>query len=207
VSGSPRMSISVVEELAAASALTAEEYGACILLRMYQWEYGALPTDEDRLARIAHVAGERWPAVSAVIRSRFGPNWLHEATHRAHEKASATRALLSKAGRKGGRTKGKAKPNASLTSALAIGQAVSLDTSQAASLASAGLKPDALLRDGEASRSAQAGDQVPYPAISGPHAARVWLLERNVFPGDLDELQRLLMAGKLTPAILEPHSR
>ncbi|MCX5568165.1 MULTISPECIES: hypothetical protein [Kaistia] len=201
------MSISAPEELAAATALTAEEYGACILLRLYQWEYGALPTDEDRLARIAHVATDRWPAVSAEIRSRFGPNWLHEVTQQAHEKASATRALLSKAGRKGGRTQGKAKPNASLASALATRQAVGLDTSQAVSLASAGLKPDALPRDGEASRSAQAGDQIPYPAISDPDAARVWLLERSVFPGDLDELQCLLMAGKLTPAILEPLAR
>lgn len=70
-----------------------------------------------------------------------------------------------------------------------------------------GLKPDVLPRDDEASHSAQASDQVPYPAIHDPDAACAWLLERNVFPGDLDELQGLLMAGKLTPAILEPFSR
>lgn len=139
MSDTPRMSLSAPEELAAATALTAEEYGAYMLLRLYQWEYGTLPADEvDRLARIAHVPTDRWPAVSAVIRSRFGPNWHHEATQQAREKASATRALLSKAGRKGGRTKDKAKPNASLASALATSRAVSPDTSQAVSLACVG---------------------------------------------------------------------
>lgn len=199
MSGSPPMSISALEELAAASALTTEEYGAFTLLRMYQWEYGALPVDDDRLARIARVVADQWPAVSSGIRPLFGPNWRHEATQQAREKASTTRALLSKAGRKGGHTKAKAKPNTSPAMVPAASQAISL--------ASAGLKPDVVLRDGEASLAAQAGDQAPYPGIPDPDAARAWLVERNVFPADLDEPQRLLMAGTLTPAILEPFSR
>lgn len=94
MSDSPPMSISALEELAAASALTTEEYGAYTLLRMYQWQYGALPVDDDRLARIARVVADQWPAVSAGIRPLFGPNWRHEATQQAREKASSTRALL-----------------------------------------------------------------------------------------------------------------
>lgn len=193
------MSLSAWEELAAATPLTAEEYGAYMLLRIYQWEYGALPADEDRLARIAHVATDRWPHVSAAIRPLFGAHWRHEATQQARERAAATRALLSKAGQKGGRRKAKASSNERPNNVQT--------TSRAASLACVGPKPDALPRDGEASFSAQAGDQVPYPAIPDPEAACAWLVERSVFPGDLDELQRLLMAGELTPAILEPLSR
>ena len=197
------MSLSPSEELAAASAMTAEEYGAYSFLRLHQWVHGALPADEaDRLARIAHVATAQWPAVAAAIRLLFGPNWHHEATHQAREKASTTRVLLSKAGRKGGQKKAKGKPQTTPAIGQAATQAPSLDTNQATSLASARLKPDALPRDGEV--LAQAGDQVPYPAIPDPEAARAWLLERHVFPADLDELQRLLTTGQLTPGILEP---
>lgn len=46
MSRAPRMSLSPPEELAAASALTAEEYGAYSFLRMHQWVHGALPADE-----------------------------------------------------------------------------------------------------------------------------------------------------------------
>ena len=80
---------------------------------------------------------------------------------------------------------------------------MSLDTSLAASLALAGLKPDEMPCGDEASPSAQAGGQGPYPAIPDPESAHAWLNKRGVFPGDLDELQRLLTTGKLTPAILE----
>jgi uncharacterized protein YdaU (DUF1376 family) len=205
VSGMPPMPLSATEELAAAAAMSAEEYGVFLLLRLYQWEFGALPLDEDRLARIAHVATDRWPEVAAAIQPLFGPNWRHEATHQAREKALATRNRLSNAGRKGGQRKAKGKPQTGPAIGQAASQAVSLnaslDASQAASLASARLKPDVLPHDGEASPSA--GGQVPYPAIPDPEAARAWLLERDVFPADFDELQRLLMAGKLTPAILE----
>lgn len=151
------------------------------------------------------MATAQWPGVAAAIRPLFGPNWHHEATHQAREKASTTRVLLPKAGRKGGQKKAKAKPQTTPAIGQAASQATSLDTSQATSLASPRLKPDALPRDGEA--SAQAGDQVPYPAIPDPEAASAWFLERDVFPADLDELQRLLMAGQLTLAILEPSAQ
>ncbi|MET4636750.1 DUF1376 domain-containing protein [Kaistia defluvii] len=195
---SPRMPISVVEELAAASDLTAEEYGAYMLLRMHQWQYGALPTDSDRLSRIAHVAADKWPQVASAIRPRFGPNWRHEDTHRTRQKCAATHERLSNAGKKGGSSKGKAKPNESPTFVQASSQA----KGQATSLASFGLEPEVAPRDGEASLATEASDQPPLPAIADPQAACEWLLERGVFPGDLDELQRLLVAGKLTPSIL-----
>jgi uncharacterized protein YdaU (DUF1376 family) len=197
------MSIAAFEELAAASALTTEEYGAYTLLRLYQWQHGALPLHDDRLALIAHVATDRWPAVSAGIRPLFGPNWRLEATHEARENALASHERLSKAGQKGGLAKAKAKPSASPAMVPASSQAASLHTSQATGLASAGLKPGALPRDGEAYLSAQVGDQVPYPPIPDPEAARAWLLERSAFPADVDELKQLLMAGTLTPAILK----
>ncbi|MCX5580220.1 DUF1376 domain-containing protein [Kaistia terrae] len=194
MTASPRMPISVVEELAVASDLTAEEYGAYMLLRMHQWQYGLLPTDNDRLSRIAHVAADEWPQVASVIRPRFGPNWRHEDTHRARQKSAATHERLSNAGKKGGSSKGTAKPIASPATAQAA--------SQGPSPASAGLGPELSHTSSEASLVGKAGDKPPFPAIADPKAARAWLLERSVFPGDLDELQRLLVAGKLTPAIL-----
>lgn len=192
---SPRMPMLVVEELAAASDLTAEEYGAYLLLRIHQWQYGALPKDEDRLSRIAHVTPDRWPAVASVIRSRFGPNWHHQATHQARQKSAATQQRLSEAGQKGGRSKRTAKPVSVPTAAQAA--------SQVGSPALARLKPGHVQSDNVASLPVKAGNQSPYPAISNPDAARAWLLERDVFPADLDELQYLLMVGKLTPADLE----
>jgi uncharacterized protein YdaU (DUF1376 family) len=195
VTCSPRMPISVVEELAAASDLTAEEYGACLLLRLHQWQYGALPKDEDRLSRIAHVAADRWPAVASVIQPRFGMNWHHEATYQARQKGAATQQRLSEAGQKGGRSKRTAKPTSVPTAAQAA--------SQVAGPALSRLKPNPQPSVSEASLAEQAGDQNTYPAMPDREAARAWLQERRAFPGDLDELQHLLVAGKLTPADLE----
>lgn len=192
---SPRMAMLVVEELTAASDLTAEEYGAYLLLRMHQWQYGALPKDEDRLSRIAHVTPDRWPVVASVIRSRFGTNWHHQATHQARQKGAATQQRLSEAGQKGGRSKRTTKSARVPTAAQAA--------SHVGSPALARLKPGHAQSDNVASLPVKAGDQSPYPAISNPDAARAWLLDHGVFPPDLDKLQCLLVVGKLTPADLE----
>jgi uncharacterized protein YdaU (DUF1376 family) len=185
-----RIPISPLEELTEAASLTAEEYGALMLLRIHQWVHGTLPADDDRLAMIAHVAPDRWPLVAAVILPRFGSNRVHEPTRLAHEKAAHTHELLSDAGRKGGHAKAKPKPDES--------QATDLATSPAL----AGPKPEVQPRKGQASNPPEPGHEPAYPAIRDPEAALAWLQEKGVFPGDLDELQRLLMAGKLTPAIL-----
>ena len=199
------MPISPVDELAEACSLSAEQYGAFMLLRAFQWQYGALPVDDDQLARIARVAPEGWSSVAAIIRPRFGRNWQHEPTHLARQKAMNTRERLSNAGSKGGQAKAKAKPKPgeSQPTAKATSLATSPVASMAISQALARLKPEVQPRKCEASDPAQAGDEPAYPAISDPEAALAWLQEKDVFPADLDELQRLLMAGKLTRAILE----
>lgn len=186
------MPLSVVDELAAACHLTAEEYGALVLLRLHQWQHGPLPDRDDRLCRIAHVSPDRWPAVRSAIRGEFGENWAHEATSRARRESEATHQRRSDAGRRGGRPPKRHKPDRVP------------DESRANTSALVTLKAGALREESPALASGKASEQDTIRAIPDPERALAWLKEQGVFPGDWDELQRLLMAGQLTTAILTP---
>lgn len=186
------MPFSVVDELAAAGHLTAEEYGALVLLRLNQWQHGPLPDCDDRLCRIAHVAPDRWPAVRSAIRGEFDENWAHEATNRTRRESEASHQRRSDAGRKGGRPPKWNKPDRVPGESRANGSAFVTP------------KPGTLREQSPALPSGKAGEEDTFAAISEPERALAWLREQGAFPGDWDELQRFLMSGKLTPAILAP---
>jgi uncharacterized protein YdaU (DUF1376 family) len=62
------MPLFIGDYLADTSDLSAEEHGAYLLLLMTMWRRGgSLPSAGDRLARIASVASERWPALWTVL--------------------------------------------------------------------------------------------------------------------------------------------
>lgn len=71
--------------------LTCEERGAYIALINYYWINGALPEDDERLARIVGLDAMRWQCVRNAMISLFRPGWRHkridEELSRANEKS------------------------------------------------------------------------------------------------------------------------
>ena len=66
------MPLFIGDYLADTSDLSAQEHGAYLLLLMTMWRRGGwLPSHGDRLARIAAVSADRWPAVWEVISGFF----------------------------------------------------------------------------------------------------------------------------------------
>ena len=66
--------------LADTRRLTTEQYGAYLLLLMDSWTSGALPDDDDVLARVAGMDEESWAQVRPVIARYFqiaDGKWVH----------------------------------------------------------------------------------------------------------------------------------
>ncbi|MBV2144424.1 DUF1376 domain-containing protein [Falsochrobactrum sp. TDYN1] len=105
----PWMQIYVGDELSEASGLSAEEYGAHMFLRLHQWRHGELPSDEERLRRIAHVDADRWMAVSEVLAPLYDYLWVHKRTAEVREASEIKHKNLSENGKKGGRPRKTAK--------------------------------------------------------------------------------------------------
>jgi len=99
----PWMQIYIGDELAEAQALSAEEYGAHMLLRLHQWQHGELPSDEDRLMRITRVDRDRWPDIRNALAPMFDWVWHHARTANVRKQSEAKHANLSANGKKGGR--------------------------------------------------------------------------------------------------------
>ncbi|MBN8998869.1 MAG: DUF1376 domain-containing protein [Rhizobiales bacterium] len=96
----PWMPVFVGDELAETAGLSAEEFGAYLLLQMSLWLHGALPDDDARLARITRLDARGWAAVRPVIEPLFGPGWTHEKLEERRRTAEAEREKKSEAGRK-----------------------------------------------------------------------------------------------------------
>jgi uncharacterized protein YdaU (DUF1376 family) len=62
------MPLYVADYLADTLHLSATEHGAFILLLMHRWQHGSLPDDARKLAPIAGVSRQRWPAIWASIK-------------------------------------------------------------------------------------------------------------------------------------------
>jgi uncharacterized protein YdaU (DUF1376 family) len=78
----PYMPLYVADYLADTAHLTVLEHGAYLLLIMNYWQRGKpLPSDDERLARIARVSGEEWARIRPVISEFFahaGTVWTHD---------------------------------------------------------------------------------------------------------------------------------
>lgn len=114
------MPLYIPDYLADTTHLSAEEHGAYLMLIFHYWMQDGLPDDDDRLARIAHIPAERWPAVRSVLRPFFGDGWVHSRIEREREQAEATYVKRSEAGKKGGRPKGSKKPGIKQTESPAF---------------------------------------------------------------------------------------
>jgi len=78
----PYMPLYVADYLADTAHLTALEHGAYLMLIMNYWQRGKpLPSDDERLARIARVSVEEWGRIRPVISEFFAHAdtvWMHD---------------------------------------------------------------------------------------------------------------------------------
>lgn len=93
MSATPWMPFYVADYIADTRRLTTEQHGACLLLLMDSWASGALPDDDDVLARVAGLDAERWAQVRPVIARYFqiaDGQWVHARIEREREHAQAS---------------------------------------------------------------------------------------------------------------------
>ena len=110
MSATPWMPFYPADYLADTRRLTTEQHGAYLLLLLDSWVSGALPDDDDVLARVAGLDAERWAQVRPVIARYFqiaDGKWVHARVERereyahAHAQASSDRAKKAAASRWG----------------------------------------------------------------------------------------------------------
>ena len=110
MSATPWMPFYPADYLADTRRLTTEQHGAYLLLLMDSGSSGALPDDDDVLARVAGLDAERWAQVRQVIARYFqiaDGKWVHARVERerehahAHAQASSDRAKKAAASRWG----------------------------------------------------------------------------------------------------------
>lgn len=110
MSSTPWMPFYPADYLADTRRLTTEQHGAYLLLLLDSWVSGALPDDDDVLARVAGLDAERWAQVRPVIAGYFqiaDGQWVHARIERerehaqAHAQASSERAKKAAASRWG----------------------------------------------------------------------------------------------------------
>ena len=92
MSATPWMPFYPADYLADTRRLTTEQHGAYLLLLMDSWVSGALPDDDDVLARVAGLDAERWAQVRPVIVRYFqiaDGQWMHARVEREREHAQA----------------------------------------------------------------------------------------------------------------------
>ena len=92
MSATPWMPLYVADYIADTRRLTTEQHGAYLLLLLDSWVSGALPDDDDVLARVAGLDAERWAQVRPVIAGYFqiaDGQWVHARIEREREHAQA----------------------------------------------------------------------------------------------------------------------
>lgn len=92
MSAAPWMPFYPADYLADTRRLTTEQHGAYLLLLMDSWSSGALPDDDDVLARVAGLDAERWAQVRPVIARYFqiaDGQWVHARIEREREREHA----------------------------------------------------------------------------------------------------------------------
>lgn len=99
----PWMQIYIGDELAETSALSPEEYGCHMRLRLHQWQHGELPNDDERLRRICMADREQWAGIRDALAPLFDWVWLHSKTAELRRQSEVLRQTKVENGRKGGR--------------------------------------------------------------------------------------------------------
>ena len=86
----------VGDYLADTKHLSTVEHGAYLLLIMHYWQRGSLPTDDDRLARIAGLDDMQWQCVRIAIAPFFTKSWKHIRIEKELQKAAEKSEKASK---------------------------------------------------------------------------------------------------------------
>nr|WP_232845866.1 DUF1376 domain-containing protein [Aurantimonas marina] len=97
----PFISQSCGDVLAETAHLSAEEFGAYQLLTFAFWQHGALPDDDQRLARIARVTPERWAELKDTLAELFGIDWAPERLAKRRNEVEAAHLTNVRKGKKG----------------------------------------------------------------------------------------------------------
>lgn len=100
MSDRPWMPFYVGDFVSDTTHLSAEEVGAYVLLICHYWTNGGLPTDAERLARIARMDPQKWECKSSVLSAFFRPDWTHKRIDAERAKSDVISAKRSAAARK-----------------------------------------------------------------------------------------------------------
>lgn len=215
----PWMQIFVGDEFAEASALSAEEYGAHMFLRLYQWRHGELPADDNRLCRIAHVDTGRWEAVKEVLAPLYDYLWVHKRTADIRSQSEEKHKKLSENGKKGGRPRreekadGKPGFNSAFDRLIADGK-----QSQSPSQPQSPLHPSSKSepasdhgalenREVPSAYARVSGANEPFPKLENPADAKAFVKGLDLPPLHVSTAIERVMAGTLFPRIVENWKR
>ena len=99
----PWMPLYVADYLADTQHLSTEEHGAYLLLLLHHWRQGQLPTDDERLARIAKLSVKDWLRIRPTIAEFFDSEWRQKRAEFEREKAEQKVAARKAAGAAGAR--------------------------------------------------------------------------------------------------------
>ncbi len=89
--------------LADTQHLTTLQHGAYCLLIAHYWQNGALPSDEQAIARIARLSRGEWNSNGRAIAKLFLPGWKHKRVETELEKLRVLSEKRAMAGYKGGK--------------------------------------------------------------------------------------------------------
>ncbi|WP_105437526.1 DUF1376 domain-containing protein [Neorhizobium sp. T25_13] len=209
------MQIYIGDELAETSALSPEEYGCHMRLRLHQWMHGELPTDEERLRRICSAEREQWPMIRDALAPLFDWQWHHVKTAELRRQSEELRLTKVENGKKGGRPR-KPTENLNETETKPTGKAngkadgkLNETPSPSPSPSPSDLNSPAAPTAASASPSRAYDEERKetytraFPVPQSVEGGRNFLLSRGCPPEELKRCLGMLMEGHLTPFDIE----
>lgn len=191
------MPLYVGDELAVTNHLTAEEFGAYLLLKMHYWQHGGLPQDDRRLERIARCSSEQWVTVREAIMSLFDEGWQLPRLVEQRSVAEEKHTKRVEAGRKGGsaRRGGLSNAQAMLKQPQPQPQPQPYPDPQR--------DPKSHPQDSASDKKGSRSVFDPFPRPKTIEAGRAFLMSRGCPSDEMKACLSDLMNGKLSPYSIE----
>ncbi len=211
----PWMQIYIGDELAETSALSPEEYGCHMRLRLHQWQHGELPTDDERLRRICMADREQWAGIRDALAPLFDWVWRHSKTAELRLQSEALRQTKVENGKKGGRprkqpenlneteTKPTGKANGKADGKLNETPSPLPPPSPSQSRTPPPAAPQAPPSMGAYEKEGLTKYTQPFPVPKTIDEGKSFLLSRGCPPEELKRCLEMLMAEYLTPYDIE----